>query len=120
MAADRGRARIRLATADADRIIAAGNDRTAVLGHYPQIAILQVEVNLLARARLQMNPLESPESDLRCTLHSRELEIDLYSLISRYLAGIGYGDIGGDRLSRSDCLRGHTQVAVLEGGVAQS
>src|ERR1017187_745478 len=67
-----------------------------------------------------MNALKSTESDLRCTLYGRELEIDLYCLISRDLACVGYRDIGGDGLPCRHSLRGDTEVAVLEGGVAES
>ena len=114
VAADRRRSGVGLAATDADGVLTTGNDGIPIFGDHDQIAILEVEVNLLARARLQMNFLESAESDLRRTLHCRELEIDLYGLISRDLACVGYGDIGGDRLSRSNCLRGDTEFAVLK------
>ena len=95
----------RLASTDADGVITLRDDRIAILGHHAQIAVLQVEVNLLARARFQMNALESAESDLRRTLDGRELEIELDDLISRDLARVGYCHIGADRLSRSHSLR---------------
>ncbi len=112
---DNWRSGIRLASADADCVISRSDDRITILGHHTQITILQLEVNLLARTRFQMNALESAESDLGSTLDLRELEIDLYRFISRNFAGVGYGDVGGDRLSRSYCLLRNTEVAVLEG-----
>ena len=64
-------------------------------------------MDLLARARLQMDLLESAESDLRRTLDRGELDVDLDGLISCNFARVGYCDIGGDRLSCSNCLRGN-------------
>ena len=102
---DGRRSGIRLAATDADGVVTSGNDRVAIFGDHDQIAVLQVEVDLLARARLQMDFLESAESDLRRTLDRGELDVDLDGLISRNLPRVGYRDIGGDRLSRSDGLR---------------
>jgi hypothetical protein len=53
------RGAIGLSAADADCVIAWSDNRTAILSHHDQIAIFQLEVNLLARARLQMNALKS-------------------------------------------------------------
>ena len=96
---------VRLASADADRVIALSDDRISILGHHAQIAVLQFEVNLLARAGFEMNALKSAESDAGRTLHGRELEIELHNLISRDLAGVGHRHIGANRLSRSHGLR---------------
>ena len=112
MAADRWSSGIWLAATDADGVVTSGNDRVAIFSDHDQIAVLQVEVDLLARAWLQMNSLESAQSDLRRTLDIGELEIDLDGLISRNFAGVGYCDVGGDRLSRGYCLRRDTEFAV--------
>ena len=100
-----GRSCIRLASADADRVIALRDDRISILRHHAQIAVLQLEVNLLARARFEMNALKSAQSDVRRTLHRRELEIDLDDFISRDFAGIGHRHIGVDGLPRGHSLR---------------
>src|SRR5437764_4550716 len=96
---------IRLATADADRIVTLRDDWISILGHHAQIAILQIEMDLLARARFQMNALELAESDQGRTLHGRKLEIDLHNLISRELAGVGYRCIRTYMLPRCHRLR---------------
>ena len=77
----------------------------AIFSDHDQIAVLQVEVDLLARARFQMDFLESAESDLRRTLDCGELDVDLDGLISCNFPRVGYCDIGGDRLPRSNSLR---------------
>ena len=86
--------------------------QVTIFSDHDQIAVLQVEVDLLARARLQMDFLESAESDLRCTLDCGELDAELDGLISCNFPSVGYCDIGRDRLARRDSLRGNT------GGVA--
>jgi hypothetical protein len=58
---------VRLASADADDILTLSDDWISIRGHHAQIAVLQIEMNLLARARFQMNALESTESDERRT-----------------------------------------------------
>ena len=63
VAADRRCSGVWLAATNADRVVTSGNDRVAILSDHDQIAVLQVEVDLLARARFQMNFLESAESD---------------------------------------------------------
>ena len=106
---DGRRSGIRLSSPDADGVVTSGNDRVTIFSDHDQIAVLQVEVDLLARARLQMNFLESAESDLRRTLDRGELDVDLDGLISCNFPRVGYCDIGGDRLPRSDSLRGNTE-----------
>ncbi len=59
--------RIRLASSDADGVIPGGNDGTAKLRDHAQIAVLKLEVNLLACARFEMDALKSTKSDLRRT-----------------------------------------------------
>ena len=114
VAADRWRSSIRLAATDADGVVTSGNDRVAIFSDHDQIAVLQVEVDLLARARLQMDFLESAESDLRRTLDCGELDVDLDGLISCNFPRVGYRDIGGDRLPRSYSLRGTLRSLYLK------
>ncbi len=71
--ADTWRSGIRLATTDADGVFPSGDDRVAILGDHAQIPVLQLEVNPLARAWLQMNALEPPQSDLRSPFTSGNL-----------------------------------------------
>ena len=71
------RTRVGLAASNADRVITLSDDWIPLLGHHTQIAALQLEMNLLARARFEMNALESAKSDKGSTLHCREFEIDL-------------------------------------------
>ena len=120
VAADTWRSGIRLSAANAHCVITCSDDRITILGHHTQIAALQLKVNLLVRARLQVNALKSAKSNLRRTLYGRKLEIDLYRLISRDLAGVGYRDISGDGLPCRHNLRRDTEVAVLKGGIAES
>ena len=83
MSGNTGRSGIWLTTADADAVVSAGDDGMAVLGHHAQAAVLQLEVNLLACARIEMNALESAESDLGRTRDQWELQIKLHDLIAR-------------------------------------
>ena len=57
-----GRSGVGLATADADRVIPLRDDRIAILRHHAQIARLQIEVNFLACAGIEMNALKSTQS----------------------------------------------------------
>jgi hypothetical protein len=97
---DSRRSGIRLASPNADGVVTSGNDGVAIFSDHDQIAVLQVEVDFLARARLQMDLLESAESDLRRTLDRRELDVDLDGLISCNFPRVGYCDIGVDRFAR--------------------
>src|ERR1039458_9809823 len=114
------RSGVRLASTDADRVITLSNDGISILSHHAQIAVLKLEVNLLARTRFEMNPLKSAKSDLRGALHIRELEIDLHDFISRDLAGVGDRYIGADRLPCSHRLCGHVEIAIAEVCIAES
>lgn len=53
---------IGLPTTDAECVIPLSDDRIAILGHHAQIARLQIEVNLLRSAGLEMNALKSAKS----------------------------------------------------------
>ena len=53
---------IGLPTTDAECVIPLDDDRIAILGHHAQIARLQIEVNLLRSAGLEMNALKSAKS----------------------------------------------------------
>src|SRR5690349_9471574 len=108
------RSRIGLASSNADRVIALSDNWISILGHHTQIAVLQLEMNLLARARFEMNPLESAESNERSTFHGRELQIDLYDFISFAIAGIRHRDLRFYRMSRTYSVVGNTEIAVLE------
>src|ERR1035441_4427623 len=111
---------IRLASTNADRVLALSNDWISILGHHAQVTVLQLKVNLLAFARFEMNPLKSAERDLRGALHRGKLEIDLDDLISRNLSRICHRDIRVDWLSRGYSLRRDNEIAVAECCVAES
>lgn len=70
--ADAGRLSIGLAAADADGVIAAGNDRLPGLGHHAQVAILQVEVNLLACSGFEVDSLKFPQKRPEAHLEQAE------------------------------------------------
>jgi hypothetical protein len=53
---------IGLPTTDAEGVIPLSDDRIAILGHHAQITRLQIEVNLLRSAGLEMNALKSAKS----------------------------------------------------------
>jgi hypothetical protein len=48
-----------LASTYADRVITLSNDWVSMLGHHTQISVLQLEMHPLARARFEMDTLES-------------------------------------------------------------
>src|SRR5690349_190152 len=77
MAADAWRSGVRLASSDADGVIPFRDHRIPFLGHHTQIARLQLEVHLLACARIEMNPFEAAKRDKRSTFDRREFEIEL-------------------------------------------
>ena len=59
---DSRRSGIRLATADADRVITAADDQVAVLRHHAQVSVLKLEMNLLTCGPIEVDALESTES----------------------------------------------------------
>src|SRR5579862_5229239 len=77
-------------------------------------------MDFLARARFEMNTLESAQGDKRRTIDWRELEIELHDLISCDLSRIGHRHIGAHGLSRSNCLRWHAEIAVAESRIAEA
>src|SRR5580658_9845539 len=58
-----GRCCLGLTSADADRVITLRNDRIAIFRDHAQIARLQVEMNLLACARFEMDALKTAQSN---------------------------------------------------------
>src|ERR1700753_726321 len=96
------RSGIGLAAADADRVVPLSDDRIAVFRHHPQIARLQLEMELLTRASFEMDALETAESDARSTPDFGKLEIDLHDLVARKLARIRHGHIRAHGLTGSD------------------
>ena len=62
------RSGIGLASTDADRVVPLRDDWIAILSHHAQIARLQLEMNLLACAWIEMNAFKSAQSDARRTL----------------------------------------------------
>ena len=77
---------IRLAAADCDRVLAAGDDRIAVLRHDAQVSVLQLKMNLPTCARIEINALESTESYSRRSIHRREFHVELHDFISRHFS----------------------------------
>ncbi len=65
------RSRVRLASADADRVIPLSDDRISILVTMPRSRGFKIEMNFLARASFEMNALKSAESNERCTLTRR-------------------------------------------------
>ena len=119
MTADAWRSGIGLASADADRVVPLRDDRIAVLRHHAQITRLQIEMNLLACAGVEMNALKSTQSDARRSFDLRELEIELHDLVSRNLAGIGHRHISAEGLSGGNSRSRYAQIAVAEFRVAE-
>jgi hypothetical protein len=74
-------------------------NRIAILGHHAQITRLQIEVNLLRSAGLEMNALKSAKSDAGRALFIREFEIKLHYFVSRDVAGVGDGRVSTEWLS---------------------
>ncbi len=105
---------IGLAASDADCVIARSDHRSTILGHNSQIAIFQLKVDLLARARFEMNALKPAQSNLRCALDRRKLEIDLHRFVACNLAAVGHRHIGANWLSSGHSLSRNAEIAVLE------
>jgi len=116
---DYWRSGVRLASTDADRVITLSDDWISILGHHAQIAVLQLEMNSLARTGFEMNAPKSAESDLRSAFHIRKFEIELDNFISRYLSRIGHRGLRVDRSSCIHSLRCHPEIAVAKGCVAE-
>ncbi len=57
VASRNGRCCVWLTSADADGVIALSNDGIAIFRHHLKIARLQIEMDLLARARIEMDAL---------------------------------------------------------------
>src|SRR5438045_671343 len=119
MPANCRRSHIRLASSDADGVITFTDDWISLLGHHTQIAVLQLEVNLLARARFEVNALKSAESDEGSAFRCRELQIKLYRLVPRASAGICHRDISFYWMSRPHRLLRNAEIAVFEACVAE-
>ena len=90
---------IGLPTTDAECVISLSDDRIAILGHHAQITRLQIEVNLLRSAGLEMNAMKSAESNAGRALFIREFEIKLHYFVSRDVAGVGDGRVSTEWLS---------------------
>src|SRR5579871_3025123 len=73
MTCDTGRSGVRLSATNADGVVSWSNHRIAVLADHAQIALLQLEMNFLARTRIEVNSLKSSKSDEGCTLYRRKL-----------------------------------------------
>src|SRR5580698_193369 len=108
-----------LTTADADRVIALSNDWIAIFRDHAQIARFQVEMDLLTRAWIEMNARKSSQGYFGCTFDWRELEIELHNFISGEAAGVRNRYVRANRLSGTDGLRRHTQIAITEFRVTQ-
>src|SRR5689334_19407260 len=114
------RSRIGLASPDADGVVPLRDDRIPFLGDHPEVTRLQLEVHLLTRARIEVDALESTESDAGSSLNCRKLEIELHDLVSRNLACVGHSHIGAYGVSRGNALLSQAQVAVTELRVAEA
>src|SRR5580658_5336675 len=109
-----------LTSADADGVITLRNDRIAIFRDHAQIARLQVEMDLLARAQFEMDASKAAQSNARSSLDLGELEIELHHLITRGLANIGDRDIGAEGLSGGNRRSGNTQIAIAKLRITQS
>ncbi len=94
-----------LAAADGEGIVARLDDGFAGCSDHTEVAILQLEVDLLRCPCGEMNALESAECPKRRARNVRELEIELDNLIAFAAAAVGDGDVGRDRIARSYSLR---------------
>src|SRR5579871_4992471 len=120
VAACSGGSGVRLSSPDADCVIALRDHRSSVFRHHAQRAVFQVEMNLLACARIEMNAFESAESDERRTFDRWKLEIELNNLVSSHLSCVGHRDICAHGLACRHGLRTYADVAVAELRVAES
>jgi hypothetical protein len=82
LAAHDGSTCARLASADAYRVVSCSDDRLAILGHQPQVAIFEFKMDPLAPSRIEMNALKSSKRDMRRTRYSWEFKIKLDDLVS--------------------------------------
>src|SRR5579875_1020420 len=73
---------VRLPAADADRVITLRHDRIPVFRHHAQVARSEMEMHLLARARVQMDSLEAAQRDAWSAAYPRKLQIELNHLVS--------------------------------------
>ena len=80
------------------------DDGIPFLSDHAEVTRLQLEVHLLTRASIEVDALESTESDAGSSLNCRKVEIELHDLVSRNLAGVGHSHIGAQGLSRSNAL----------------
>lgn len=115
-----GRSGTGLTPADGDGVVATRDDRLAHVGDHAEIAIFQLEMNLLARARIEVNALEATQRKEGRAFHGWELEVELHDFIARRFACVGHRDVGGDRIARINRWLREAQVAVTEFRVAQS
>src|SRR4051812_8008948 len=78
-----------------------------------------MEVNLLARAWVQVNALEPTKSNPRNSLDCREIEIKLDNFIPGELAGIGHRHVRIHRLPSSHPICRNAELAVGKFCVAE-
>src|SRR5579859_5317990 len=69
---------IRLAATDADGVITAGDNRISIFRHHAQVPVLQLKMDLLACAGIEVNALESTQSYSRRPIHWRKFQIKLH------------------------------------------
>src|ERR1035437_4618671 len=111
---------VRLAAADRDRVTALRNDRIPSLGDHHQVAVLQLKLDLLRLARLEVNSLEAAQSTQRGPGDVGEGEVDLSDLVTLTVSGIGDGGSGDQQIARVDCGLGRGELAVGKLRVAEA
>ena len=86
---NRGRATVRLAAADRDRVLALGDDRLARSVTMLEVARLsKLNSHLLASPGIQMHALECPHRPQRRSHHVREAQVKLRHFVARHFAGV--------------------------------
>src|ERR1700740_3729190 len=109
-----------LPTADANRVVTAGDNRLAVFGHHAQIAVLQLEMNLLACAWIQVNTLKAAESQQGRPFHRGEFQIELHDLVSCHFSSVGDRYVHADGVDRIHHSPREAEFAVTEGCVTKA
>lgn len=120
MAGDFRRSRIGLTSADADRVVPRGDDRLADIRHHAEIAIRELEMNLPALARIEMDPPKSAKCDARRSCEGRKLEVKLRDLISRKLADIRNSHCYVDGIAGAERHFREDEIAIGKVCIAQA
>src|SRR5256885_16654051 len=99
---DGWRSGVRLSPADRNRIFPLGDDRFSGVVHHAQVAVFQLELNLLRFARLQVHALESAQRTQWRSGGIWESEIELCYLVAFEFSSVCYCHFGCKRIACID------------------